>query len=98
MGNSGNVSGGQGYAADDADPNEDVKFTTLLHKEGLWSLYGTKGVASKLYHICRDKKLNTTNSYVNRINYKCQNCSAEAPTEIKGLFQLHNFERIQEGQ
>lgn len=89
--------GAQGYAVQpETDPNEDVKFGTLLHKEGLWSLYGTKGTASRIYHMCRDQKLRTINAVVNSFTYRCHNCGILAPDEIKGLFQLHNFEEIQE--
>lgn len=77
---------------------ETTDFGKLLHKEGLWSLYTYEDTKSLMYHLCRGYAgMRQENSPVDPENGACSACGSSAPDEIRGLWTLHNFDRVQEG-
>ncbi len=78
---------------------ESTDFGQLFHKEGLWSLYKYEEGRSLLYHLCRGYKgLKQDNNPVESSTGRCSSCGSEAPDEIRGLWTLHNFDWIQQGE
>lgn len=77
---------------------EDTEFGTLLHKEGLWSLYKYKKEKSILYHLCRNEydRMRLYNNAVDARSGRCSYCDSQAPDEIRGLWKLHNWEWVQQ--
>ena len=76
---------------------DDTNFGVLLHKEGLWSLYQFKEEKSLLYHLCRNQtgRFELVNNPCHPSSSECVQCYAKAPTEIQGIWKLHNFDWIQ---
>ncbi len=77
---------------------EDTNFGALLFKEGLWSLYQYKEEKSLLYHLCRNQygRFELRNNPCHPNDATCIECEVKAPEEIHGLWQLHNWEWIQQ--
>jgi hypothetical protein len=79
---------------------EDTNFGVVLHKEDLWSLYQYKEEKSLLYHLCRLRygRFELKNHPCAPADGKCIECNETAPDEIHGLWKLHNFKWIQQGE
>ena len=77
---------------------EDTNFGKLLHKEGLWSLYQFREEKSIIYHLCRNHygRMELMNNVCDPETSQCCVCKEQAPTEIQGLWKLHNFDWIQQ--
>ena len=76
----------------------DTDFGTLLHKEGLFSLYKFREDKSLLFHLCRESygRFELKNTPCDPENGTCICCGTQAPEEIHGLWMLHNFDWIQQ--